>query len=66
LLTDSTAARFVAQAISWLLNSETKCFPQSEVEQALSYLGFLAPVADVSGSLAGLHAAIEFKQRRTG
>jgi hypothetical protein len=61
VLTDAMAARFVTQAISWLLNVDTKCLPSAEVEQGLAYLGRPNLLAEVSGSLAGLHAAIEFK-----
>jgi hypothetical protein len=66
LVTASAPARFIMQAISLLLNVEGKSFAPEELETALGYLGMPAPLADVSGSLAALHAAIEFKQRRTG
>ncbi len=64
VLTDATAARFVTQAISWLLNVDTKCLALNELPQGLSYLGSPAPLADASATIAGLHAAIEFKQKR--
>ena len=66
LLTDSMAARFVAQVISMLIGTETRCFAPSELESGLAYLGHPAELADVAGCLAALHAALEFKQRRAG
>lgn len=66
VLTDSIPARFVTQVISMLLGAETKCLPPSQIEAGLAYLGYPAAVADVAGCLAALHAALEFKQRRTG
>jgi hypothetical protein len=66
LLSDSMPARFVAQAISWLLGVDTRCFAPHELEAGLQHLGSPAPVADVAGTLAALHSAIEFKQRRVG
>jgi hypothetical protein len=66
VLTDSVAARFVTQVISMLLGAETKCLSPSELESGLAYLGHPVGVADVAGALAALHAALEFKQKRTG
>jgi hypothetical protein len=49
-----------------LLGAETKCLAPGELEVGLAYLGHPAAVADVAGCLAALHAALEFKHRRTG
>jgi hypothetical protein len=65
LLAESAAARFIMQAISWLLGVEAKSLPPDELRDALTYLGNPAPLPEVSGTLASLHAAVEFKQRRT-
>jgi hypothetical protein len=66
LISDSTAARFVAQAFAWLLNHELKAFASSELEAGTKYLGSSAPLAEVASAIAALHAAIELKHRRTG
>ena len=66
LLTDSMAARVVGQLIGMLIGSETKCFAPGELEAGVAYLGHPAPVADVAACLAGLHAALERKQKRAG
>jgi hypothetical protein len=66
VLTDSAPARFVTQVISMLIGADTKCLAPSELETGLAYLGHPASVADVAGALAALHAALEFKQKRTG
>ncbi|MFT3922277.1 MAG: STAS/SEC14 domain-containing protein [Myxococcales bacterium] len=66
LVTDSTAARFVAQAFAWLLNNEMKAFPSAELDAAVAYLASTASVAEVAGAIAALHTAVEFKQRRAG
>lgn len=66
VLTDSMAARFVTQVIAMLIGAETRCLAPSELEAGLAYLGHPASVADVAGSLAALHAALEFKQKRAG
>lgn len=66
VISDSAAARFVTQVFSWLLGMDVKCLPSRDLAQGLAHLGSPAPLADVSGALAGLHAAVEFKQKRTG
>ncbi|MFT3927034.1 MAG: hypothetical protein QM778_31095 [Myxococcales bacterium] len=66
VISDSAAARFVTQAISWLLGVDTKCLPSKELEQGLAHLGCSNLFAEVAGTIASLHAAIEFKARRTG
>jgi hypothetical protein len=66
LLTDSMAARFVAQVFSILLGTETRCLAPDELESGLAYLGRPAELGDVAGCLAALHAALEFKQRQAG
>jgi hypothetical protein len=66
VLTESISARFVTQVFSMLLGADTKCLAPSDLEAGLAYLGHPAGVADVAACLASLHAALEFKQKRTG
>ena len=66
LLTDSTVARHVATAITWIIGAPLKAFEVSEVEPAVTYLGCEAKAAEVSRTLNSLHAALESKIKHTG
>jgi hypothetical protein len=57
-------AHSATQVIAMLIGMEAKCTTPSDLEAGLAFLGHPAPVAEVAGCLAALHATLEFKQRR--
>jgi hypothetical protein len=66
LLSNSTVARGVLIAISWLMdNSTTKAFAPEDVRGALAFLGTSVPAVVIASEVDMLHAALEAKARRS-